>query len=384
MKKTRSQRLETRQKKMRKKVVKRKKLRLKKPYFSFSFRLVVSIVLFLIFFGVGVYFIINSMNITHEEVITYEEEGKIDYSVCLNENEFFNDECLSKDMSYIASLIKTIPLNFSYKFGLSNGNLTDKMEYEIIGKLVISNKDSNSNYYEKVYHLQDKTTDGVRKVNDNYVVNKNIDIDYDHYNSIANKFKSEYGVDSESYLDVIFIVYNHAPLEYNIPSFSTTLIKIPLSQKSVEIKMTSKEVNQNQNKVVLTNEFNISNWIYLLIGLFSSIISIIFIIVIIRKLEFIKTKKSDYDKKLNKILKEYDRLIVNTRSLPNISNYCQMKIDSFEELLDVRDNLHLPIMYYDVIKHQKAIFYILHDSNIYIYTLKEIDLIGKMKNEKKS
>ena len=61
-----------------------------------------------------------------------------------------------------------------------------------------------------------------------------------------------------------------------------------------------------------------------------------------------------------------------------------MKIDSFEELLDVRDNLHLPIMYYDVIKHQKAIFYILHDSNIYIYTLKEIDLIGKMKNEKKS
>lgn len=324
------------------------------------------------------------MNITHEEVITYEEEGKIDYSVCLNENEFFNDECLSKDMSYIASLIKTIPLNFSYKFGLSNGNLTDKMEYEIIGKLVISNKDSNSNYYEKVYHLQDKTTDGVRKVNDNYVVNKNIDIDYDHYNSIANKFKSEYGVDSESYLDVIFIVYNHAPLEYNIPSFSTTLIKIPLSQKSVEIKMTSKEVNQNQNKVVLTNEFNISNWIYLVIGLFSSIISIIFIIVIIRKLEFIKTKKSDYDKKLNKILKEYDRLIVNTRSLPNISNYCQMKIDSFEELLDVRDNLHLPIMYYDVIKHQKAIFYILHDSNIYIYTLKEIDLIGKKKNEKKS
>ena len=384
MKKTRSQRLETRQKKMRKKVVKRKKLRLNKPYFSFSFRLVVSLVLFLIFFGVGVYFIINSMNITHEEVITYKEEGNIDYSVCLNENEFFNDECLSKDMSYIASLIKIIPLNFSYKFGLSNGNLTDKMEYEIIGKLVISNKDSNSNYYEKVYHLQDKTTDGVRKVNDNYVVNKNIDIDYDHYNSIANKFKSKYGVDSESYLDVIFIVYNHAPLEYNIPSFSTTLIKIPLSQKSVEIKMTSKEVNQNQNKVVLTNEFNISNWIYLLIGLFSSIISIIFIIVIIRKLEFIKTKKSDYDKKLNKILKEYDRLIVNTRSLPNISNYCQMKIDSFEELLDVRDNLHLPIMYYDVIKHQKAIFYILHDSNIYIYTLKEIDLIGKKKNEKKN
>ena len=40
-------------------------------------------------------------------------------------------------MSYIASLIKTIPLNFSYKFGLSNGNLTDKMEYEIIGKLVL-------------------------------------------------------------------------------------------------------------------------------------------------------------------------------------------------------------------------------------------------------
>ncbi len=387
MKKTRVERLETKElyrKKNKKKIVKRKKLKLKKPYLSFSLRLVVSIILFLIFFGLGIYFIVNSMNIIHEESITYKEEGNVDYSVCLNENEFFNDKCLSKDMSYVASLIKTIPLNFNYKFSLSSGSLTEKMEYEIIGKLTITDKDNNSNYFEKKYTLLDKTTSDVKNNNNLYEIDKKIDIDYDYYNSIATKFKSQYGVDSDSYLDVILIVYNHAPVSYNIPAFSTTSIRIPLSQKSVQIKMTSNEVKENQDKVVLTNEFNITNWFYLLTGIISSIISIIFIIIVIRKLELIRAKKSDYDKSLAKILKEYDRVIVNTKSLPDYKNYCLMKIDSFSELLDVRDNLRLPIMYYSVVKHQKAIFYILHENNLYLFTLKEADVVGKMPNEKKN
>ena len=360
----------TKRKVIKKEVKKKKKLR--KPYFSFSFRLVSLIILFIISFGTGIFFMIKSLNITHVENITYDEKGDINYSVCLNDNEFFTDKCLNKDMSYVASLINNIPLNFNYRFGLSDSKVIPKMEYEIIAKLIINDKDNNANYLEKKYILQDKTSNNITRDGNYYIINKEVNIDYDYYNSIANKFKSQYGIDSDSYLEVVLIAYNNVDSTYRIPSFGTTSIRIPLSQQSVQIKMTSNEININQNQVVFKNEFNVSNWVYLVTGITLSIISIIVIIKIIRKVRLIIRNTNEYDKKLNKILKEYDRVIVNTKTLPDKSLYCVMKIETFEELLDVRDNLRLPIMYYNVVNHQKSIFYILNGNNLYIYTLKKI------------
>ena len=51
-----------------------------------------------------------------------------------------------------------------------------------------------------------------------------------------------------------------------------------------------------------------------------------------------------------------------------------IKINKFTELLDVRDNLHQPIMYYNVVAHQKCHLYILKDSNLYLLTLKDVDM----------
>lgn len=73
-------------------------------------------------------------------------------------------------------------------------------------------------------------------------------------------------------------------------------------------------------------------------------------------------------------MKEYDRMIVETVTLPKFDNYNILNIKSFNELLDVRDNLRLPIMFYEVSEHEKAHFYILRDKNLYLYTLKEVDL----------
>ena len=52
-------------------------------------------------------------------------------------------------------------------------------------------------------------------------------------------------------------------------------------------------------------------------------------------------------------------------------------ISKFEELLDVRDNLKLPIMYYVVTKHTKCCFYIKHNDDLYLLTIKSVDLEQK-------
>ena len=96
----------------------------------------------------------------------------------------------------------------------------------------------------------------------------------------------------------------------------------------------------------------------------------------------LRSKKSIYDKYVDRILNEYDRLIVENGTGPDLVKNNIIKISRFEELLDVRDNLKLPIMYYVIAKHTKCCFYIKHNRDLYMMTIKAVDL-EESNNEKK-
>ena len=51
-----------------------------------------------------------------------------------------------------------------------------------------------------------------------------------------------------------------------------------------------------------------------------------------------------------------------------------MEVDSFNELLDAKDNIHNAIFYYEVTPHQKCYFYIKSDDNFIVYTLRNSNL----------
>ena len=87
-----------------------------------------------------------------------------------------------------------------------------------------------------------------------------------------------------------------------------------------------------------------------------------------------RKKVSKYNKFINKILREYDRLIVETSTIPNYEDYNVLIINSFNELVDVRDNLRSPIMYCDVLSEKESLFYIINGNNLYLYTVNEINI----------
>ena len=346
-------------------------------YISFNAKLVCFFVLFLMLLLFGTYQIFESTSIVQEEIISFVEQGNVSYSVCLIKNKFYDEKCLGMNQSYVATLIDNIPLKFNYKFG-GNAVYVDKpVKYRIMGTLVIQNTDTSSKYFEKEYVLKDFVK-ADNAVGNFYNINDEITIDYDYYNQIANTFKSNYGVDIDSYLNVSLLVYNEIDKSYNVPNSSSLSIKIPLSLKTIQIS--ASDVNDESSHMLTKNHFSIDNLGFFIFGGFLvllSIVSFVFFISLFRK-RF--RRKSIYDKVLSKYLKEYDRLIVGTKSLPKFSDYNLLKIDSFGELVDVRDNLRLPIMYYNVVSHRKSYFYVLQDSNLYLYTLKEVDLIA---NEEK-
>lgn len=342
----------------------------RKIYFSYNFRLIMSGLLCIFFLVLSIILICNSMDVIKEENVTYHENGTIDYKICLKENTFYESSCIDKDMSYVASLIKSIPLTFQYNFK-ANKEVNLDSKYEVKADLVISNSEDLTTYFKKTYVLVPLTK--VKSETSNYsIIDRNVDIDYDYYNNIANEFKSQYGVDVKSSLNVSFVVYNKSSEVYLNPS--TTTISIPLSQKSISVKINSSTTTNNNNQKFIKYVYSLTNIIYLVLGVVCVIFSILFIIRYLRLFCKRFIKKSDYDKYISKILKEYDRLIVETSSLPKLSDYNVIVIKKFAELLDVRDNLRLPIMYYNVISHQKCHLYILKDNNLYLLTLKAVDM----------
>ncbi len=344
-------------------------------YESFENKLIKQIILMVFTLILSLGMIYYALNNTNKESISYTQNGNVDYKVCLKENNFYSQNCLDKNMSYVSSLIKNVGLTFNYDLNTSE-QLNVKTEYEVTAKLVISNAENTSKYFEQKYVLQDKTSEGISQINNEYKISKNIDIDYDYYNTIASTFKSQYGVETNSYIEVSFQVFhtNKENEDIRVPSPNPVILNIPLSQKSININMTASGINKQETQNIESSIFTLNNIICLFIGIIALIVCLISGLKIAKMLTLIKEKKNNYDKFMEKILREYDRLIVETSTLPKFNNYFVTKVNSFGELIDVRDNLRLPIMYYEVAKHQKCHLYIIDNKNLYLLTVKAVDM----------
>lgn len=171
-------------------------------YFGFNFRIYIYTVSFMIVLILSSFFFSKAFNYSTAHTIDYSEKSEVDYKVYLKNNDFYDEEYLTKDKLYIASIIDRIDIDFDYDFFV-NENIDLDFNCEIIGKLIIQNEQKNSIYYEKEYVLDKKSLYSIRdKATNN--IKKSISIDYDYYNSVANSFKNEYKINPVSSLVVYF------------------------------------------------------------------------------------------------------------------------------------------------------------------------------------
>ena len=84
-------------------------------------------------------------------------------------------------------------------------------------------------------------------------------------------------------------------------------------------------------------------------------------------------KKTKYEQKVNKILREFDRAITEAKGKLRIDRYANtIEIKDFMELLDVHDNLNIPIVYYKI-SSTKSLFIVKNENDIYYYVIKSDD-----------
>ena len=78
--------------------------------------------------------------------------------------------------------------------------------------------------------------------------------------------------------------------------------------------------------------------------------------------------ESVYHKKLNKILRVYDGIIVNLKTMPKFVKEKLFIVNTFEELIDAHSEVRNPINYID--EKDGAIFLLMSSGYIYYYKLK--------------
>lgn len=335
-----------------------------------SNKIVSYLLLFIILLGLSGTCVMMFMNSNKEKVINYSENGITDYKVYLKQNDFYESEYLNKDMYYVASLIDKINVDFNYNFNI-DAEADMNFTYSIVGNLKITDELDKNTYFKKDYILLEPKQVNLEKQK-SHSINETLSIDYDYYNKIANDFKSIYGLDTSSSLTLYLKISKNVRENDKIitNTGSDIALKIPLSQRAIDIKMDDTVLSDTKS-YVQTAKMNTTDYIYigaavvLFVGALGYLLKLL--ILIARSMP----KRSKYEEFVRRILREYDRLIVETSTQPNYEGKEIITINRIEELLDARDNLKMPVIYFNYRKKKKCTFHVEKEGIVYLMTVNE-------------
>ena len=141
---------------------------------------------------------------------------------------------------------------------------------------------------------------------------------------------------------------------------TTSMIKIPISQKTINI---TKPADINESKDIIEQ---VSIPIYFIVLIGSTVLLIVASLVrLFLVFSKINDEKDKYEQKVNKILREFDRAITEAKGQfkkdPD-TNY--IEVNDFYELMDVHDNLNVPIVFYRD-SYRKCTFAVRKDNDVY-------------------
>lgn len=315
-------------------------------------------------------------------IMSYTSNGNFDYKVYLKPNEFINKEYIEPDEAYILDLVDHIQISSLYSFSSTektNVAGTSKVMAKLVGYYrESSDKSGNPEIFKKENIIDEKVINFNEKT---YSTIGTYDIYLTDYLKTLKEFQNQVKISVDGYLEIIQETEFNGSVggaTYN-NKYSKTL-KIPLS--SSVIKIENSKSNGKTNKVYESDLVKTNKTVmgYIVVA---NIIVFAIICILLRKL-FMFTNKSEYDRTLGKILKDYDDIIVNTSTILDVEKYKLIEIEEFKEILNLSRELLLPIMNYEVLKGKETWFYVIKDDILYRYVISDVKLnVKKDKKNKK-
>lgn len=311
----------------------------------------------------SIFIIANSFGFSSNNKFGYQINKSTDYKVGVKKNNFFSDEYLQKDQTYISSIINKILMDFNYKFvGTENKNI--EYSYDISTIMNVSYTNTNEKLWSKKDVIVEKDNIKLEDTKEFNII-ENVEIDYNAYNNMAKQFKANFNIPIDSRLEVKLTVRQKIDDE-EINEVSSVSLSMNLNEDIIKINQT-----KSGNDTLKPAEKQEANKFVLTIGIIIFAISMTLISKLTAgKLGF-KNTKSEYDKAIKKILKNYGDVVAEIVKPVELKDNMQIiDVRNFDQLLDVEEELRMPILFYEIEKGQEGCFIIINDNIAYRYVLK--------------
>ena len=295
---------------------------------------VISLSMFLIYDGLN-----------QAQYIEYSESGNIDYEVHYIENDFFEDEWIDANQSYISSLIDDIKANFLYDLSTNSPDMSFSYTYRVDAKLEITRKDAGTPYYTLEENLM-PAKQSFAKNGGSVKIRETISIDYKKFDSIARSFIEAYDLsNANSTLTVTLTVdaiSANSQFNQEINNNYSTSIKIPLAENNFNI-IGASNAPDNAPKLFEFKSIADRN-VFLVLGIVTAILAVLAVALLLVFLRLTKNEDVTYASEINKILKSYDSYIQRINGEFDCEGYQIVEIKTFNEMLGIRDTIQSPIL----------------------------------------
>jgi len=277
--------------------------------------------------------------------INYTEAGSVDYKVYLHENDFFDEEFLGKDQAYVSTLIDNIKADFLYEINMDTAGVEYEYAYKVITSLEIIDKKSGIPLFNPTYSTVEEKRARQNSQN-KLTINESVDVDYDFYNNIAKSFIDEYSLgDTESrltvtmHVSVLSVCDNFAE---NTKSDYAVALNVPLTNKTVNIAMSS-TVPDAESKILACDKATKKDF-FMFGAIGSAGFDVILLITFILVIYLTRNRDINYTIRVRKLVSAYKSFIQKITNVFDESGYQLLCVDTFTEMLEIRDTIQSPIL----------------------------------------
>ena len=319
--------------------------------------------------------------------VNYSEKSSVDYGVILKENDFYEESYLGKNYAYIASLIDTVQAKFNYQIDMDSKNPVDfAYSYRVDAVVQIKNATSGKILYAPVYN--EVATKSYSTTDNSVKVNQTVLVDYEKYNDLAERFIRTYNLSGTT---ANLVLEMHVDVLGTSEEFSSTRnsnsyvasVSVPLTSQTVEVKITSAIPAAEQK--ILSYTTKEQSDVFKTVAIILASVGALLFLVLLAFAYLSRNIDVTYDIKVAKLVRNYKSFIQKLRNKFDTDGYQVLVINTFNEMLEIRDITQSPILMEENEDRTCSKFYIPTNTKLlYLFEIKVDDydsIYGTVNNE---
>lgn len=300
------------------------------------------------------------------KLYNYNLSSDIKYNVKLFDNSIYDENILPQDRVYISSVVDDIELSFTNKFfGSERAKILGKYNITATVKGNISEQNESKVLWSKSFILKNDTKFATLSSKEQII--ENLILDYDWFNNLSKEIYESTKILTANVIELVMNIEYNVETKYGMvkESINPTII-IPIG--SNYFSTISSNLNEKTGDIKTIDKL-IVDPNFAMIALCRIIIAILLLGIVILFIFTINPSEYDmYLKKIDKIFKNYSKLLVGINNSNNLDCDNIFYVKSFEDLIKISDEIEKPIFYNfseNIVDMNK--FYIINENTSYIY-----------------